>query len=98
MSCTGCEYIVPFPKEPGAFLEEEKIFNTLSYIDLQNFASDMKCELVMFTGLMDDVCAPSSQFAFYNKFGGKKEIIIYPQHGHEWLPKFMDTVLMKLIY
>lgn len=76
--------------------KEENIFDTLSYIDIQNFASNMNCELTMFTGLMDDICAPSSQFAFYNKFKGKKKVIIYPQHGHEWLPKFMDTIIMKI--
>lgn len=25
-----------------------------------------------------------------------KKVIIYPQHGHEWLPKFMDIVLMDI--
>lgn len=75
---------------------ENEIFNTLSYIDLQNFAENMNCELTMFTGLMDNICAPSSQFAFYNKFGGNKEVIIYPQHGHEWMPYFMDTILKKI--
>ena len=76
--------------------KEEKIFETLSYIDIQNFAENMECELTMFTGLMDDICAPSSQFAFYNKFRGEKKLFVYPQHGHEWLPKFMDTVIMKI--
>lgn len=77
--------------------KEKEFFDTLSYIDLQNFAENMECELTMFTGLMDNICAPSSQFAFYNKFKGEKEVIIYPQHGHEWMPFFMDTILKKLL-
>lgn len=76
--------------------KEDKVFETLSYIDIQNFAENMECQLTMFTGLMDEICAPSSQFAFYNKFKGDKKVIIYPQHGHEWLPKFMDIVLMDI--
>lgn len=107
-----CDYkrIFDIPFQMGAYEEinqyfkfsdplhkkEEEIFDTLSYIDLQNFAEKMDCELTMFTGLMDDICAPSSQFAFYNKFKGEKEVIIYPQHGHEWMPGFMDTILKKL--
>lgn len=75
---------------------EDEFFNTLSYIDLQNFAENMEASLTMFTGLMDNICAPSSQFAFFNKYKGEKEVIIYPQHGHEWIPYFMDTILKKI--
>lgn len=76
---------------------EEEIFNTLSYIDIQNFAPDMMCELIFVTALMDQICAPSSQYAFYNKFKGVKTEIVYPQHGHEWIPGFMDIVLKTIL-
>ena len=76
--------------------KENYVFETLSYIDLQNFAEKMECELTMFTGLQDEVCSTRSQFAFYNKFKGKKEVIIYPQHGHVALPGYLDTIIKKL--
>ncbi len=40
----------------------------------------------MFTGLMDTICPPSTQFAAYNKITSKKGVVIYPDFGHEGLP------------
>jgi len=39
---------------------------------------------------MDTICPPSSQFAAYNKITSKKEVVIYPDFGHETLPGFAD--------
>jgi cephalosporin-C deacetylase len=44
----------------------------------------------MFTGLMDQVCPPSSQFAAYNKIQSKKEMKLYPDYGHEAIPQERD--------
>ena len=44
----------------------------------------------MFTGLMDTICPPSSQFAAYNKITAKKDIVIYPDFTHEPLPGQLD--------
>ena len=41
---------------------------------------------MMFTGLMDTICPPSSQFAAYNKITSEKQVVIYPDFGHEYLP------------
>lgn len=46
----------------------------------------------MATGLMDTICPPSTQFAAYNKINSRKEVIIYPDFGHEWLPDIDDIV------
>lgn len=46
---------------------EDEIFTKLGYIDLQFLAPRIRAKLTMFTGLMDDVCPPSTQFAAYNK-------------------------------
>ncbi len=62
---------------------EEEIFERLGYIDIQNLAKRMKAELLMFTGLMDTTCPPSTQFAMYNKVTSKKNVIFYPEYGHE---------------
>lgn len=71
---------------------EDEIFNTLAYIDIQNIAHRIKAEVLMFTGLMDDVCPASSQFAAYNKIEATKEMKVYYDHKHEHLPQSMDII------
>lgn len=69
---------------------EEKIFKTLGYIDIQNLASRIKADVLWGIGLMNTICPPSSQFAAYNKIQSKKSIEIYPDFSHEVLPGFND--------
>ncbi|MBC8039170.1 MAG: acetylxylan esterase [Opitutaceae bacterium] len=69
---------------------EEEIFTKLGYIDLQHLAPRIKAEVLMFTGLMDTICPPSTQFAAYNKMTCKKDVVIYPDFGHEGLPGESD--------
>jgi len=69
---------------------EDEIFEKLGYIDLQHLAPRIKAELLMFTGLMDTICPPSTQFAAYNKMTCKKKYILYPDFGHEGLPDVSD--------
>ena len=64
----------------------EPIWQKLSYIDLQYLAPRIKAEVLWSVGLMDNICPPSTQFAAYNKITSKKDLIIYPNYGHEWLP------------
>ncbi len=66
--------------------KEEEIFTTLGYIDAQFLAPRIKAETRMVTGLMDTICPPSSQFAAYNRMTCRKDMIIYPDFGHEGLP------------
>jgi cephalosporin-C deacetylase len=74
-------------------VREEEIFNTLGYIDLQNLAKRIRGEVLMATGLMDTICPPSTQFAVYNKITAPKEMVIYPDYGHEGLPEFNDKTM-----
>ncbi len=71
---------------------EEEVFTKLGYIDLQFLVDRIQGEVLMVTGLMDTVCPPSSQFAAYNKIKAQKEIVIYPDFGHEFYPGFDDRV------
>ena len=52
--------------------------------------------VLMGTGLMDTICPPSTQFAAYNKITAKKQQIIYPDFGHEGLPRWNDSVFQFL--
>ncbi len=72
---------------------EDEIFMRLGYIDIQNIAKRIKAKVKMFTGLMDDICPPSTQFATYNKITSDKQVIFYPDFGHEGLPDAGDIAL-----
>lgn len=67
-----------------------ELFKKLSYIDIQNLAARVKAQILMATGLSDQVCPPSTQFAVYNKLKTNKELILYPDFGHEDLPGLRD--------
>ncbi|MDR2177346.1 MAG: acetylxylan esterase [Treponema sp.] len=71
---------------------EDEIFTTLGYVDLQFLAQRIKAEVLMFTGLMDTICPPSSQFAMYNNITAKKSARFYPDFGHEGLPDSDDLI------
>ncbi|MBN2711935.1 MAG: acetylxylan esterase [Planctomycetes bacterium] len=71
---------------------EDEIWTRLGYIDNQHIAKRIKAEVLMFTGLMDNICPPSTQFAAYNKIQSKKNVVIYPDFGHEGLPDSGDMV------
>lgn len=69
---------------------EKEIFTRLGYVDCQHLAARVKAEVLMFTGLMDEICPPSSQFAAYNKITSKKDLVVYPDFAHETLPGQAD--------
>ena len=74
----------------------QEIFTTLGYIDVQHLAARIQARVLMAVGLMDTVCAPSTQFAAYNKITSSKEMVIYPDFGHETLPDLADRVFTFL--
>jgi cephalosporin-C deacetylase len=71
---------------------EDEVFTTLGYIDNQFLTPRIKAQVLMFTGLMDTTCPPSTQFAAYNRISSAKDLVIYPDHGHEGLPGSSDRV------
>lgn len=76
---------------------EDEYFRRLGYIDLHNLAHRIKARILMGTGLMDNVCPPSTQFAAYNRMNCPKEVRIYPDFGHEGLPGFLDETMMYML-
>ncbi len=75
---------------------EQQIFTTLGYIDVQHLAARIKADIRMAVGLMDTVCPPSSQFAAYNRMRCRKDLVVYPDFGHEGLPGCDDLVYEHL--
>lgn len=66
------------------------MFTKLGYIDIQFLSERIRSNVLMFTGLMDKICPPSIQFAAYNRIPGPKNMVIYPDFGHEVLPDEAD--------
>ena len=69
---------------------EAAVFTQLGYIDVQHLAPRIRGEVLMATSLRDMICPPSTQFAAYNKITAPKEMLLYPDFGHEYLPGFDD--------
>ena len=55
---------------------------TLSYFDTLNMASQIRCRVLMRTGLQDNVCPPTTNFAVFNRISGPAEYVVYAQAGH----------------
>jgi cephalosporin-C deacetylase len=72
--------------------KEGETFERLGYIDNQHLAPRIRSEVLMIVGLMDTVCPPSTQFAAYNRIRANKELLLYPDFGHEGLPGSGDAV------
>jgi cephalosporin-C deacetylase len=69
---------------------EEAVFTQLGYIDTQFLANRIQAKVLWLTGLNDTICPPSSQFATYNKVTSPKEMLIYPDFGHEVPAEFRE--------
>ncbi|MNC47115.1 Cephalosporin-C deacetylase [compost metagenome] len=76
---------------------EDEIFNRLGYIDIQNLAGRIRAKVLWVTGLADTVCPPSTQFAAYNKITATKELMVYHEYGHEYLPYLSDRTLQTFM-
>lgn len=73
---------------------EEEFFKKLGYTDIQFLAPRIKAKVHMFTGLQDNICPPSTQFAAFNKMTCEKESHILPDFGHEYLPGVEEKIYM----
>lgn len=81
-----------FRRKDPRHLREEEFFRKLGYIDVQHLAPRIRAEVLMSTGLMDEICPPSTQFAAYNKITAPKRMDIYPDYGHENIRGVNDRI------
>jgi len=63
--------------------KKSQVFSTLDYFDALNFAARASAPAIFSVGLMDEVCPPSTVFASYNHYAGKKDIKVYDFNQHE---------------
>lgn len=73
--------------------QTDVVFDKLGYIDVKNFASRIKGAVLMGTGLLDDICPPSTQFSVFNNLECEKEHILYPNYTHELIRAFDDRIV-----
>ncbi|MBQ9325661.1 MAG: acetylxylan esterase [Clostridia bacterium] len=76
---------------------ETEIFTRLGYIDNINLAHRIRARVLMFTGLMDNICPPSTQFAAYNRINSPKSMRIYPDFAHEYYPESDNEVMQFML-
>src|SRR5699024_5240791 len=55
---------------------EKQILDTLSYIDIKNMAHRIQHPVKLITGLDDNICFPSTQFAMFNRLTCDKEMYL----------------------
>ncbi|MBB5325734.1 cephalosporin-C deacetylase [Anoxybacillus tepidamans] len=76
---------------------EEEIFRKLGYIDIQHLADRIQANVLWVTAMRDNICPPSTQFAAYNKIQSEKEMLIYHEYGHEYLPGLADIAFQRFL-
>jgi cephalosporin-C deacetylase len=71
------EYLRLFPER------EPLVREALSYYDGINFAPLIRCPMLVYIGLEDDVCPPETGYALYHALTCPKEIHAYPRCAHD---------------
>ncbi len=81
----------------------DTVFTTLSYFDGAIMARRGNARALFSVALMDATCPPSTVYAAYNAYQGRREIRVYPYNKHEggqsmqqveqltWLPLVLGT-------
>jgi cephalosporin-C deacetylase len=64
-------------------LEEDRVFQTLAYVDGRHFAARSSAPALFSVGLEDQITPPSTVFAAYNAYAGPKDIRVWRYNGHD---------------
>jgi cephalosporin-C deacetylase-like acetyl esterase len=59
-----------------------KVIEAGRYYDVVNFASRIKCPVLVGVGLADETCPPAGIFAAFNQIKAPKEIVVLPHGDH----------------
>lgn len=63
--------------------QADKVHEASRYFDVVNFASRIRCPVLVGTGLVDDVCPSAGVIAAVNQIQAPKELIIIPNATHQ---------------
>ncbi|MDR1320797.1 MAG: acetylxylan esterase [Gracilibacteraceae bacterium] len=75
---------------------EKQVRRLLSYFDVMNFAPWITCPALVSAALRDTVCPPPAVFALINHLGGRREVCVYPDYGHERIDPHLDRLILFL--
>ncbi|HEX3024321.1 MAG TPA: acetylxylan esterase [Chitinophagaceae bacterium] len=68
-------------------ISKDKMLNTLSYFEAQNFISDVNCPVLLGLGLLDLTAPPTCTLSVYNKLSAdvkkRSEVFAFPNLAHE---------------
>lgn len=76
---------------------EEAFFRVLDYIDVKYFTRKIEAKCLCFCGLQDALVPLETQYAVFNRLTAEKKMFIYPEYGHELLPKTGEIILKELL-
>jgi cephalosporin-C deacetylase len=62
---------------------ESLVRETLAYYDGINFAPRIRCPMLVYIGLEDDVCPPETGYAVYDAMTGPKQLHATPHAAHD---------------
>jgi cephalosporin-C deacetylase-like acetyl esterase len=88
----GCDMLGPDAGRRGGFpqwydqvqgKEPAKVHEASRYYDVVNFASRIRCPVLIGVGLIDETCPPAGIFAATNQITSPKELIVMPLSGHQ---------------
>jgi cephalosporin-C deacetylase len=63
--------------------DPQKVHEASRYFDAVNFASRIHCPILVGAGLIDETCPPAGVAAAVNQIRAPKELIFFPQGGHQ---------------
>ncbi len=77
--------------------KESQVWKTLSYFDGVNFAARAKANALFSVGLMDEICPPSTVYAAYNHWLGKKDMRVWTYNHHEGGGQFQTVEKVRYL-
>jgi len=63
--------------------DPQKVHEASRYFDAVNFASHIRCPILVGAGLIDETCPPAGVAAAVNQIRAPKELIFFPVGGHQ---------------
>lgn len=75
------------------------VAETVAYYDVVNFGSLVRCPVLLYLGLEDDVCPPESGFALHDALAGPTRLVATEGCGHDagihWVGREVEAFLAE---
>jgi cephalosporin-C deacetylase-like acetyl esterase len=68
----------------------DQVLQNMEYYDTKNFATGVKCPILLGLGLLDPYVPPGNGYAVYNSLNTDKRLMVYKDLGHEVSQKYKD--------